>query len=330
MIDPPPGLTPDDIAWSVRQHWGIDPASTTYAPVGHGSYNWIVTAVDGTKWFVKVGPMENADFARDSCRTAAILHESGLGFVHAATRDRAGELRRALSPEWEISVFEFIEGRNPDFHDSGERARIAEVVGRLHAFPVDDDLGMRWEPGYRQPELHELLANDLDRPWLDGPYGEPARALVKAHATAIEKLQALHDSLVERLYASDEPWVVNHGEPHGGNTMLDVNGNVRLIDNAMMIAPRELDLRLLLHVSHQAPLDVDNTEVIAAYQRGTGQPIEARPYVMELFRAEWHLREISAYSHSFRDPHGDTEGAASRWKYLNVYLPVEQNWRGLA
>ncbi|GAB3427734.1 aminoglycoside phosphotransferase/kinase family protein [Flindersiella endophytica] len=325
MLDTPPDLTAEDVAWCVGHYWDIEPADTTYAPVGHGSYNWVVTAVDGTKWFVKADPMWGALFLRDAYRTAAILHDRGLEFVHAATRDRSGELRRAVSPDWEIAVFPFIEGRNPDFHGP-ERALIAEAVGRLHAYPIEPDLAMRWEPGYRQPELHELIANDLNRPWRDGPYGERTRALIAGCVPGIQKLQALHDSLVDRLYASDEPWVVNQGEPHGGNTMLDAEGTIRLIDNVMLLAPRELDLRLLLHVSHQRALDVDNTEVLAAYRRGTGRRVEPREYVMEMYRAEWYLREISGYSIYFRDEHQDSEGAASRWKYLNVYAPVEHNW----
>jgi hypothetical protein len=49
-----------------------------------------------------------------------------------------------------------------------------------------------------------------------------------------------------------------------------------------------------------------------------------------MYRAEWHLREISAYAISFRDPHENSEGTASRWKYLNVYAPIDQNWPELA
>jgi spectinomycin phosphotransferase len=191
-------------------------------------------------------------------------------------------------------------------------------------------MAMRWEPGYRQAELRELLARDLDQPWEQGPYGQRAKALIVEHTAGIEKLQAWHDKLYERFQASNDPWVITHGEPHDGNTMLDTEGAIHLIDcNASLLGPRERDLRLLLQVGHQRALDVDNTEVIAAHQRGAGQPIEARPYVLDLFRAEWHLMEISGYACSFRDEHEDTAGAAGHWKALNQYLPVEQNWPNL-
>jgi spectinomycin phosphotransferase len=137
MLDAPEGLTADQISSSVRTHWGIDPVAVTYAAVGHGSYNWIVLASDGSKWFVKA-ERAGADsaFLRATYETAAALHTNGLDCVHAAVRDRSGALRRPVSSAWEVGVFSFIEGRNPDFGGStSERAQIAEAVGRLHAVP---------------------------------------------------------------------------------------------------------------------------------------------------------------------------------------------------
>lgn len=50
---------------------------------------------------------------------------------------------------------------------------------------------------------------------------------------------------------------------------------------------------------------------------------------MELFRAEWHLMEISAYGQQFRGEHESTDGVTANWKSLNAYLPVSQNWPAL-
>ncbi|MBO0882237.1 MAG: hypothetical protein J2P17_18250 [Mycobacterium sp.] len=48
--------------------------------------------------------------------------------------------------------------------------------------------------------------------------------------------------------------------------------------------------------------------------------------VLDLFRADWHLREISAYAQDFNQPHRDTEDLRAHWASLNTYLPVAQNW----
>lgn len=108
--------------------------------------------------------------------------------------------------------------------------------------------------------------------------------------------------------------------------MLDRSGRAYLIDcDAMMFAPRERDLRVLLYAGHQRALDLDNSEVIAAYQRAAG-PVLPRPFALELFRAEWHLIEISRYAQLFSGPHGHTADVQDRWRALQSYIPVAQNW----
>ncbi|HVX44481.1 MAG TPA: aminoglycoside phosphotransferase family protein [Mycobacteriales bacterium] len=326
MLTPPPDLGPEQISCSLSEHWGLEDCDVTYVPLGHGSHNWSIVASDRTRWFAKAsrtGP--DSDFGRATYQTAALLREAGLDFVLGPVRDRSGEARPQVSPEWELAVFPFIEGRNPNFN-TGERAQVAEILGRLHAFATAPEIAIRWEPGWYQPELREILAGELDRQWNDGPYGEQARSLFVSSRAGIERLLEHSDRLVARLADSDDPPVITHGEPHGGNTMIDSSGKLYLIDcNALMVAPRERDLRILLHASHRRSRNLDNTEVIAAYRRTAG-PIEPRPFAIELFRAEWHLIEICRYAQLFSGPHGRTSDVHARWETLNAYLPVAQNW----
>jgi spectinomycin phosphotransferase len=326
MLTPPDDLSTDQLSSYLHEHWGLRGAKATYAPVGHGSHNWKVVTADGSRWFAKAsrsGP--DADFSRATLQTAAALREAGLEFVLAPIRDLSGQVRRQVAPDWDLSVFPFIEGRNPNFRSS-ERAQVAEILGQLHAFRPLPDVALRWEPGWYQPELRQILADDLDRPWNDGPYGERARSLLSHSRAEIERLLDLSDDLVAQLACSDEPPVITHGEPHAGNIMLDSTGAARLIDcDALMAAPRERDLRVLLHASHKRPRDLDNTEVLAAYQRGAG-PVQPRSFALELFRAEWHLLEICRYAHLFSASHGQTADTRARWQALEGYVPVAQNW----
>jgi spectinomycin phosphotransferase len=308
---------------------GLDVVEVTYAPVGHGSHNWIAVADDGTKWFVKAyrsGP--NSGFFQATYQTAAALVDAGLDFVSGPIRDLTGKTLSQVAQGWEISVLPFIDGRNPDF-SSDERVQVAEILGRLHAFTPLPDVAPRWKPGWLQPELKQVLAGELDRRWAEGPYGERARALFMSSRDGIERLLARSEDLAARLADSGDPFVVTHGEPHDSNTMIGSAGTIHLVDcDAMMAAPRERDLRLLLHASHRRARDLDNTQVIAAYRRSAGR-VEARPFVLELFRAEWHLIEMARYARLFSGPHRQTADVQSNWKSLNGYLPVSQNWLGL-
>ncbi|HEY8454207.1 MAG TPA: phosphotransferase [Actinopolymorphaceae bacterium] len=330
MLTPPPDLTADDVIRFLRTHWTLDPVEVSYVPAGHGSHNWSVVSSDGARWFLKASHTSpDSDFFQATAETAAALHAAGLDFVLAPVRARSGNPRPQVSPRWELSLFPHIDGRNPDFTSNAERALVAETLGRLHAHRPLPDAAVRWEPGYLQPELQEVLARELDRPWCDGPYGERARSLLVRSRSGIERLLAHSDELVARLESSQEPWVITHGEPHGGNTLLDSSGRIHLIDcDAMMVAPRERDLRLVLYASHRRPRDLDNAEVMAAYQRQAGQ-VEPRLFVLELFRAEWHLMEICRYARLFSRVHSESADTAARWTTLNKYVSVEQNWPNL-
>jgi spectinomycin phosphotransferase len=323
VLTPPSDLSAEQVSAYLHEHWGIAEAVVTYAPLGHGSHNWSVEA-GGSQWFVKANRGPDSEFLRTTLASVAALGEGGLACVLAPVRSLSGAVVAEVSPEWQLTLFPFVRGRNADFA-SADRTLVATALGRLHAFaPLPED-AMRWEPGWYQPELRERLANDLGRPWSDGPYGERARTLLTHHREGVEALLALSDRLVERLAADDQPYVMTHGEPHGGNSMIDESGEAILIDCPMMVAPRERDLRLLLHASHKGPRGWDNTGVLAAYQRAAG-PVEPREWLIEMFRAEWHLIEIARYAELFSGPHRDTADTRARIESLESYVPVAQNW----
>jgi spectinomycin phosphotransferase len=121
---------------------------------------------------------------------------------------------------------------------------------------------------------------------------------------------------------------MTHGEPNSGNVMIDTAGRVVLIDcNAMMLAPRERDLRVLLY-GHDGVERAGRADVIAAYQSVAG-PVRPRAFVIELFVAEWHLIEICRYAQLFADPHDDSDDVRAAWATFATYVPVRQNWAQL-
>jgi spectinomycin phosphotransferase len=300
-----------------------------YVALGYGSHNWDVLDADGRRWFVKAN-RSGADsvFFQATYRTTLALHRAGLEFVHAALPDRSGDPKPSTSSGWDLAVFPFIDGRSPDWNSTAERALVAETVGRLHAAGIVPTEALRWEPGWKHPELRRLMEESLDDPWTAGPFGERARLLIRKDRAAIHQLFDHFDRLLAEVLADPEPWVMTHGEPHGGNSMIDRSGALHLIDcDAVMVAPRERDLRILLYGGHQVGGDVDEA-VLAGYQCAAG-PVRPRTSALELFRAEWHLAEISGYATALSGEHTEDANYASYWKYLQVYVPVSQNWPGL-
>jgi hypothetical protein len=102
-----------------------------------------------------------------------------------------------------------------------------------------------------------------------------------------------------------------------------------LIDcNAMMLAPPERDVRVLLY-SHRGGRRPDSEQVLEAYHRTAGS-VPLREFMMELFLVEWHLIEIGRYAEQFAGDHRAGADLTAQWEALTGYVPVAQNWPQLA
>jgi len=121
-----------------------------------------------------------------------------------------------------------------------------------------------------------------------------------------------YDALVREVEASDEPWVVTHGEPHSANVLRTADGRMHLVDwGTVRLAPRERDLKGVLG----GPADV-----LTAYQSEAG-PVSPRAAALELFDVWWSVAEIASYVHLFRRPHVESEDSKESWRELTEYLP---------
>src|SRR5207249_113305 len=162
------------------------------------------------------------------------------------------------------------------------------VIGRIHAaservppeLPRRDDLAIP-----ARPALEEALA-DLRTPWPSGPYGEPARALLRERAPDVERRLLEHDELAVNVRQAPDHWVVTHGEPHRANVILDARGGVHLVDwDTTLVAPRERDLRMVL--------DQDLTGWDEYTAEAGAVPL--RREVLGLYHEWWNLAEIAIY-----------------------------------
>ena len=326
MLVPPPDFHANQVAQALLEHWDITATEVSYTPLGAGSHNWTVTDVKGTQWFVKSNRAgAETSFFNAAARTAVSLHAAGLEFVHASVPDKSGDPRPTVSAGWSLAVFPFIHGRNLDWTSDHERALITEAIGRLHALGVVPSSAPQWTPRWRQDDLRKLLVDRLDKPWTGGPYGERARSLLRRDVEGIRQLLDYSDQIVATLLKDSQPWVMTHGEPSEGNSMLDSDGSARLIDcTVMMIAPRERDLWLLLYGEHRSPRTIDRM-LLASYQRTAGL-VEPRRYALDVFRAERHLAEISGCTQIFAGPHDKNSDREEDWRSLQDHLPVATFW----
>jgi spectinomycin phosphotransferase len=325
MYDEPEGLTQDDVAGALRRHWGIDIAGIEYAPVGFGSYHWLVKEASGKRWFATADRLQpgeghpgrepDAAFTelQAAFETAAALRDRGLSFVVAPIPGRAGEVLVRIGPEWAVSLYPYMEGSSSgygDWPDSSLRARAAEIVGQIHVASPPSAV-RTWDFAITGRRRLFGAIGELGRPWRTGPYGEPTRELLAASRAGVEALFAHYDQLTEDLAASAEPWVLTHGEPHSANFINGADGELYLIDwDTVRLAPRERDLETIVG---------DDAAALAAYQRVAGR-VTPRPNAVELFRVRWILDEICIYVLRFYGQHRESIDSQTSWKGLREYL----------
>jgi spectinomycin phosphotransferase len=284
----PDGIDRDELVRVLGAEWGLEVTQLTYEPVGFGTHHY---------------------------RAACALREAGLTFVHGPRRRTDGH---AVSPmgDFAVSMSEFLVGTSHPygrFPSNELRRRVLAALGRMHAetSAVPPDLPRKDSLEIPNRSAFDSVCRELDGAWSGGPYGEPARALVRHSVGRIDRMFTRYDGLVPEVTSTSDTWVVTHGEPHAGNVMTTVDGGLALIDwDTVALAPRERDLWMI------EPRDDEDW---AAY--GVAQAAE--PGAMELYRLGWELSEIGGYTAQFHAPHGDDENTKVSWRSLQSYLAVD-------
>jgi spectinomycin phosphotransferase len=330
VLTEPEDLDRAELRALLERHWGLGGAQLAYMPVGFGSHHWRAVDSDGVWWFVtaddlqagfQAGQDTNAAFAAldRAYRTASWLRdEAELEFVVAPLRDAEGIVIRRLSDRYAVTVLPFVVGESSawgPYESADDRRDLGRILGRLHAatehlpaeLPRRDDLSVP-----ARAALVEAL-EDLDRPWASGPYAEPVRLLLQANSGDLGRRLHEYDELAAQVRGSSDQWVVTHGEPHRANVIRDPQGGVRLVDwDTTLIAPRERDLRMVLH---------DDLTGWDEYLAAAGSAT-LNQQAIELYSRWWELADIALFVDVFRRPHKRTEDAVASWKALTDNLPT--------
>jgi spectinomycin phosphotransferase len=309
--------------------WAIATRSLKYLPVGFGTHHWAAVAVDGSHWFVSVDDLEAARHAGRlpddvfaaldrAFRTAAALRDgAGLEFVLAPIRSDDGTVLRRLGARYAVRVDPFAEGAaapTGEFTSRDQRRQMGSLLGRLHAASGRLPEGLPGREDFVLPAraaLEDALGR-IDGPWNHGPFAEPARALLRAHADALQDRLEAYDRIAAVVGEQQASWVVTHGEPHNANVLRAPDSGVQLVDwDTVLIGPRERDLWMTL--------DADLTGW-DEYRDVVGT-VSLDEQALELYRERWALAEICGYIAAFRRPHEDTEDMRESWQELGEYVP---------
>lgn len=211
MKELPEGFDVSALPAALTEGWGIVAVAVDYAPVGFGSYHWIIGDRAGRRNFVTVDDLDRKPWlgatreeAVEGLRRAYgaaidLRHQSGLDFVVAPVPTGNGDPLVRIGSRHTLSVFPLLDGRAGHFGDDLDAERSRELVLSLAS-------------------LHQ-----------SAQYGSGSTLARVAGMTT----------------ATADGLVVTHGEPHPGN-ILWVDGRPRLVDwDTVALAPPERDLWLV-------------------------------------------------------------------------------------
>jgi spectinomycin phosphotransferase len=308
----------------LAESWGFEVVVADFAPVGAGSYHWVVSDREGKRGFVSVDDLDQKpwfgdtrdavfDGLRRAFGTAVALRDGGLGFVVAPILTRLGETIRRMGPRYSIALFPFVDGqagRSGDYETAEQRVDVVAMLAELHSSTslvrsVAREIRLD-VPGRRNLES---ALEEVDRTWSAGPFSEPGRRDLAAHAANLTALLAVADQLALDVAGPSTDWVITHGEPHARNVMHTGEGLMLIDWDTVALAPPERDLWMLVS---------DAADEATVYADATGH--EPDVVAMNFFRLVWDLADLAAYLNVLRSPHQDTEDARRAYDCVQTLL----------
>jgi spectinomycin phosphotransferase len=315
--DRPTGLREHDLRLALAEGWRIEVAALRYAPVGGGSYHWVVRDGAGRRWFVTADDLDDKAWLGhtrpavmaglvSAMETAlALRRDAGLEFVVAPVPGCGEALVRPVGPRYAMAVFPFLDGTAGRWGEplpAVERAVLTDMLAALHGSAPPAPARVAAIGLARRAELDAALL-DLGRPWRAGPFGEPVRTLV---AGVGDRIRGLLEGFDRRAGAARaEGFVITHGEPHPGNVMRAGPRRMLIDWDTVGLGPPERDLWMVTG---------ETSEEVRRYASLTGRAVDHG--LLEWYRLRWALDDISAFVHQLRSPHGRTADTEQAWQAL--------------
>lgn len=327
---------PEDVETSavtaaLADAWGFIVDSADYATVGAGSYHWVVDDLEGTRAFVTVDDLDQKpwlgdtresafDGLRRAFDTALTLRDGGLDFVVAPIPTSRGETVCRIGPRHTIALFPFVTGaagRFGAYDTAEERAAVVTMLGELHqATPA---ASVARTITFELPSRRRLEAalQELDQPWVGGPFAEPVRQALARHASDVIEMLALADRLAVEVASRSGSWTVTHGEPHPGNVMA-AGENRLLVDwDTVALGPPERDLWMVVETADEADI----------YADATGHQLDQ--VAVDFFRLSWDLEDLGSYLHVLRAPHRHSEDTVIAYEAVMGCVMGRRRWAAL-
>ncbi len=301
---------------ALRRGWALSPRTIDYAPVGFGSYHWVVQEADSRRFFVTVDDLDRKPWLGDTRHDAfdglttayttaqALADQGGVRGVVPPIASVEGAATMRVGERYAVAVFPHLDAPAGHFGEPlspADRRSLLELLVDVHSVRLPAASIRIDVPAAGREDLDRALA-ERDRPWTDGPYAGPVRDWIRRHAKPLEQQLADLDRLA--LAAHHRPRVVTHGEPHPGNVLLADDGLLLIDWDTVALAPLERDLWLA----------ADDDDDLAAYAERSGRTPDLE--ALALYRLAWAVSDMASYVAELRSADARTQDREDSWRYL--------------
>ena len=285
-----PDLAYARITEQLECHYGIRIRELKFLPVGNDQRAWAYRVESYTgAYFLK---LRKGGTKPASLTVPHYLHALGIEQVVAPLETVSGGLL-ASDGKFDFILYPFIDGRSAwrmpltlsQWHCWGTSMRL--IHGSSLSSPAldaaeRDVFGVKWlktidrvEAVLRRRDYRGEVAAEAARVWRD-------------RTAEIQRCRRRYREIGALLEADPPPFVLCHADIHTANIILDVQGELRIVDwDEIVIAPKERDLMFFVHDGHtQAETDA----FFAGYGSG-----EINWLALAYYKYDWVVQEFGDY-----------------------------------
>jgi spectinomycin phosphotransferase len=296
-MDEPHDLTQEALAAAMRRGFEINVVAMDFLAVGEDENAWVYrvdTEHPSTRYLLKVrAPTESNEAASAVPR---YLYESGVPHVVAPIRSTTQSLS-VQEGRFSLTVYPFIEGTTGVETGLSEQhwRALGGLVKQLHASALPPDL-MEVLPA----EAYRVSALDVVRR-VDGAVSgssfpdrsaRQVAAFWTSHRHEIQTLVERTEELGPQVEELSLPLVLCHADLHTWNVMIDLDGELWIVDwDEVIRAPKERDLMFLVGGIGAGLVEPHETEW---FFEGYGD-VAVDPLALSYYRYAWAVQDVGGY-----------------------------------
>jgi spectinomycin phosphotransferase len=233
----------------LNTNYGIEVATLIFLPLGADMNASIYKAQarDQTSYFVKLKRGHHHDI---SVVIVELLHDAGIQQIIPPVKTISGRSTQRIE-DFTLIVYPFIEGENGFSRNltDNQWLKLGKTLRQIHEIDVPISIqnqlrrevySSKWREAVRSLYIHieaEPIGDEMALKLLK---------FMKEHTLTIRRLVDRAEQLGQMLQDQSHKFVLCHSDIHGGNVLMDGNGNIYIVDwDDPIMAPKERDLMFI-------------------------------------------------------------------------------------